>query len=83
MRKHCLHHTCVPITEAVMDRIYAGLRLVYGNSAATTYCWLRQQGEQAEFSWKVMLDQVKTLGPTYGGGFDCVPFRRMREADRL
>jgi hypothetical protein len=53
-----------------------------GRSAATTYWWLRVNGQPASFALSVAKSQVCALGETYAGGFDCVPFRKMREESR-
>lgn len=54
------------------------LRKRYGGSAATTYCWLRENGQPAWFAWQVMKEQIKELGIHYPGGLDCTPFRKQR-----
>lgn len=58
---------------------FLALKGKYGTSAATTYDWLRQQNQRAAFAWRVMHNQLAALGVDYGGGFDCVPFRKARE----
>ena len=61
------------------NKVYKFLTKKYGPSAATTYWWLRFHNNQtASFSNKIMLLQFKELS-YYQGGFDCTPFRKMRE----
>jgi len=55
-----------------------GLAKKYGNSAATTYCWLRINGQPAKFALMVMRSQIAHLGLGCSGGFDCVPYRKAR-----
>lgn len=59
------------------DRLYAMKQPIYGTSAITTY-WSNREMRNipASKALQLMRAQIKALGVTYPGGFECIQYRK-------